>query len=85
LNAKTLKRVAPTKCGQVGEDRIEGTKIGDGKLDKVRLTRKQKRKPLYPKGFDPANLGPPLDPKKDVFSNQRKRIRKMHKLKVLKD
>jgi signal recognition particle subunit SRP72 len=47
LNAETLERTAPTKCGRVGEDRVEATKIGDGKLDKVRPARKRKRKPLY--------------------------------------
>ncbi len=56
----------------MGEDRIEATKIRDGKLDKVRPTRKWKRKPLYPKGFDPANLGPPLDLERDLLSNQKK-------------
>jgi hypothetical protein len=42
----------------VGEDRVEATKIGNGKLDKVRPTRKRKRKPHYSKGFDHTNLGP---------------------------
>jgi hypothetical protein len=85
LNVETLERVASTKHGRVGEDRIEATKIGNGKLDKVRPTRKWKRKPLYPKRFDLANLGPPPDPKRDLISNQQKRTREMHKLGVLKD
>jgi signal recognition particle subunit SRP72 len=59
LNVETLERVAPTTRGFVAKDKVEATKIGDGKLDKVRPGRKWKRKPFYPKGFDPANLGPP--------------------------
>jgi hypothetical protein len=70
----------------VGEDRVEATKIGNGKLDKVRPTRKRKRKPHYSKGFDHTNLGPHqtqrdnCQRKKDVFLDQRKRTREMHKL-----
>jgi hypothetical protein len=55
----------------VGEDRVEATKIGDGKLDKVRPTRKKKRKFLYLKGFDLANLGPPPDLKRWLAKRER--------------
>jgi signal recognition particle subunit SRP72 len=55
----------------MGEDKVDTTKIGDSKLDKVRPTRKHKRKLLYPKGFDPTNLGPPLDPKKWLPKRER--------------
>ncbi len=55
----------------MGEDTVEATKIGDGKLDKVRPTRKKKRKLLYPKMFDLANLGPPLDLKRWLPKRER--------------
>jgi signal recognition particle subunit SRP72 len=75
LNAEALERAAPTKRGRVGEDRVEATKTGDGKLDKVRPARKRKRKPLYPKGFDPANPGPPPDPERWLPKRERSSFR----------
>ncbi|CAK9259565.1 unnamed protein product [Sphagnum jensenii] len=75
LNAEALERAAPTKRGRVGEDRVEATKTGDGKLDKVRPAKKRKRKPLYPKGFDPANPGPPPDPERCLPKRERSSFR----------
>jgi signal recognition particle subunit SRP72 len=75
LNAEALERAAPTKRGRVGEDRVEATKTGDGKLDKVKPARKRKRKPLYPKGFDPANPGPPPDPERWLPKRERSSFR----------
>lgn len=47
---------------RAGEDAVTGQ--GEEKSERSKPRRKRKRKPLYPKGFDPANPGPPPDPER---------------------
>ncbi len=75
MNVKTLERAAPTTHGCVAKDRVEATKTRDGKFEEVRLARKQKRKPFYPKGFDPTNVGPPPDPERWLPKRERSSFR----------
>jgi len=53
-------------------------KVGGGVADEARKP-KRKRKPRYPKGFDPANPGPPPDPER--WLPKRDRTEQKNKLK----
>ena len=62
----------------------QGPSAIQGSEDK-KVERKRKRKPRYPKGFDPENPGPPPDPERWLPKWQRaenKKLRKKRKEKV---
>lgn len=42
----------------------------------IKSRKKRKRKPILPKGFDPANPGPPPDPERWLPKTQRSDFRK---------
>ncbi|KAL3684467.1 hypothetical protein R1sor_002489 [Riccia sorocarpa] len=73
IDVEALERAAPVlpsmKRGRGQED---GQSKGDEKTDKaVRPKKKRKRKPLYPKNFDPAKPGPPPDPERWLPKRER--------------
>lgn len=78
LNVEALEKVAPwslnTKRNRGAEDGAE-KKAGEDKLEKNKPKKKRKRKPLYPKGFDPANPGPPPDPERWLPKRERSSFR----------
>lgn len=70
------------KKGDKEEDKAEVAE-GDDAAAKAKAKRHRKRKPLYPKGFDPENPGPPPDPERWLPKRERaefkKRMRKRDK------
>lgn len=77
LNIEALERSAPStlsvKRGRVAEEGAERT--GEEKLETVKPKKKRKRKPLYPKGFNAANPGPPPDPERWLPKRERSSFR----------
>ncbi|KAH6558976.1 hypothetical protein KP509_1Z034700 [Ceratopteris richardii] len=62
INVSTLEEVGSTIAPEVGAKRPWNA---EGTLDNKRSQKKKrKRRPRYPKGFDPANPGPPPDPER---------------------
>jgi hypothetical protein len=51
--------------------------VADG--SRLQKKRNRKRKPLYPKGFDPDNPGPPPDPERWLPKHERAEFKKRRK------
>ncbi|KAJ6809067.1 signal recognition particle subunit SRP72-like [Iris pallida] len=67
-----------------GAKHVEGAHVGKMEVSEdVKKTsmkkRKRKRKPRYPKGFDPANPGPPPDPERWLPKRERSSYRPRRK------
>ncbi|KAJ6808577.1 signal recognition particle subunit SRP72-like [Iris pallida] len=65
-----------------GAKHVEGGHVGKMEVSEdVKKTRvkKRKRKPRYPKGFDPANPGPPPDPERWLPKRERSSYRPRRK------
>lgn len=73
IDVEALERAAPTSKRVRGTD--EEVKAGEEKADKIKPKKKRKRKPLYPKNFDPANPGPPPDPERWLPKRERSSFR----------
>ncbi|KAG0556540.1 hypothetical protein KC19_11G061100 [Ceratodon purpureus] len=77
LDVESLEKVPPwslnVKRGRAAEE--TGEKTGEDKSENVKTKKKRKRKPLYPKGFDPANPGPPPDPERWLPRKERSSYR----------
>jgi signal recognition particle subunit SRP72 len=77
LDVEALEKVPPwslnVKRGRGMEE--SGDKAGEDKSENVKTKKKRKRKPLYPKGFDPANPGPPPDPERWLPRKERSSYR----------
>ncbi|GLJ44232.1 hypothetical protein SUGI_0923960 [Cryptomeria japonica] len=68
LTGKHLRAEDAAKMSELGEDK-----------NKAKLRRKRKRKPRYPKGFDPTNPGPPPDPERWLPKRERSSYRPKRK------
>jgi signal recognition particle subunit SRP72 len=77
LDVESLEKVPPwslnVKRGRAVEE--TGEKTGEDRSENVKTKKKRKRKPLYPKGFDPANPGPPPDPERWLPRKERSSYR----------
>ncbi|PKA57689.1 hypothetical protein AXF42_Ash016735 [Apostasia shenzhenica] len=65
-----------------GAKHVEGVNAGKVEVSedaKKGKTKKRKRKPRYPKGFDPANPGPPPDPERWLPKRERSSYRPKRK------
>ena len=64
-----------------GAKQVEGAHVKMGVSEEVKKARakKRKRKPRYPKGFDPANPGPPPDPERWLPKRERSSSRPRRK------
>ncbi|KAL2635678.1 hypothetical protein R1flu_007157 [Riccia fluitans] len=73
IDVDALERAAPvTSSMKRGRGQEDGQSKGDEKIEKaVRPKKKRKRKPLYPKNFDPAKPGPPPDPERWLPKRER--------------
>ncbi|CAM6103196.1 unnamed protein product [Calypogeia fissa] len=69
IDVEALERAAPTSKRVRGTD--EELKAGEDRVEKIKPKKKRKRKPLYPKNFDPANPGPPPDPERWLPKRER--------------
>ncbi|RWW30976.1 hypothetical protein BHE74_00013715 [Ensete ventricosum] len=75
LNVESLEKTP-------GARHVEGThavKVEVPEDVKKAKTKKRKRKPRYPKGFDPANPGPPPDPERWLPKRERSSYRPKRK------
>lgn len=77
LDVEALEKVPPwslnVKRGRAVEE--TGDKAGEDRSENAKVKKKRKRKPLYPKGFDPANPGPPPDPERWLPRKERSSYR----------
>ncbi|URE43392.1 hypothetical protein MUK42_25113 [Musa troglodytarum] len=75
MNVENLEKTS-------GAKHVEGTHTVKVELSedvKKAKTKKRKRKPRYPKGFDPANPGPPPDPERWLPKRERSSYRPKRK------
>lgn len=92
LDAEELEMAAIPKMGAphkkretAKEEAEDGSKEAteNTKAGKIKKMKKRTRKPLYPKGYDPENPGPPPDPERWLPKRERaefkKRMRKRDK------
>ncbi|WOL08802.1 signal recognition particle subunit SRP72-like [Canna indica] len=75
LNAENLEKTSGAKHVE-GPQTVKAEVSEDVKKAK---TKKRKRKPRYPKGFDPANPGPPPDPERWLPKRERSSYRPKRK------
>ncbi|KAG6541191.1 hypothetical protein Mapa_017425 [Marchantia paleacea] len=77
IDVEALERAAPVMSSTKRARGVEDSdkKVGDEKTEKARPKKKRKRKPLYPKNFDPANPGPPPDPERWLPKRERSSFR----------
>ncbi|XP_042498370.1 signal recognition particle subunit SRP72 [Macadamia integrifolia] len=62
-----------------GGGRVVNVEAYEEAKGKVKSKKKRKRKPKYPKGFDPANPGPPPDPERWLPKRERSSYRPKRK------
>lgn len=76
LDVEALEKVPPwllnVKRGRAAEEAGEKK---EHRAENDKPKKKRKRKPLYPKGFDPANPGPPPDPERWLPRKERSSYR----------
>eukprot|EP00928_Gymnodinium_smaydae_P086817 TRINITY_DN7123_c0_g2_i1.p1 TRINITY_DN7123_c0_g2~~TRINITY_DN7123_c0_g2_i1.p1 ORF type:complete len:682 (+),score=169.56 TRINITY_DN7123_c0_g2_i1:83-2047(+) len=78
LDAEELENVAIPKISfqKRRSDQPDAEGEGAGEAEKVKKKRIRKRKIRYPKGFDPANPGPPPDPERWLPKRERTEFKK---------
>ncbi|XP_039120897.1 signal recognition particle subunit SRP72 [Dioscorea cayenensis subsp. rotundata] len=75
INVESLEKTS-------GAKHVEGAHVGKTEVSeevKKARAKKRKRKPRYPKGFDPANPGPPPDPERWLPKRERSSYRPRRK------
>lgn len=75
INVESLEKTS-------GAKHVEGAHVGKTEVSeevKKACAKKRKRKPRYPKGFDPANPGPPPDPERWLPKRERSSYRPRRK------
>ncbi|KAK3166190.1 hypothetical protein QOZ80_1AG0042580 [Eleusine coracana subsp. coracana] len=74
INVESLEKTSGARHVDVAQSiNVEVT------VDHKKKTKKRKRKPRYPKGFDPANPGPPPDPERWLPKRERSSYRPKRK------
>jgi len=84
LNAERLEQASLPRTARVRDENVGGRKRDTGAADaseaeRPKKKRRSRKKPLYPKGFDPANPGPPPDPERWLPKRERSNYRARRK------
>ena len=78
VDVESLERTSGAKHVQ-SDSHVEVTKAYEESKNEDKAKKKRKRKPRYPKGFDPANPGPSPDPERWLPKRERSSYRPKRK------
>jgi signal recognition particle subunit SRP72 len=76
INVESMEKTSGAKHVDGAQNMNVDTPV---EIIKKQKTKKRKRKPRYPKGFDPANPGPPPDPERWLPKRERSSYRPKRK------